>query len=1333
MSIAVSHEKGEQGNVQILPLSPAQERLLLLDQLKTNTTLTTLSISIKISHIEIHARLLETALNRLVQRHEALRATFQEKDGQPLQVIAPTMTISLPVIDLQALPAAEQVAEIVRLETEEAQKPFDLFRGPLVRASLLRLKIDEHVLLLNLHQIICDRWSAGVCIRELTSLYDALASDLPYTGAEPSLSYADVVQQEQAWLESDAAGEQLVYWKRQLAGLPASLDLPTDRPRMPEPTLRKASYHVAVPQRLSEAVRTLGQREQVSLDTVLVAALQTLLYRYTEQEDVVIGTVTTGRSAKNEAMVGCFENTLALRSHLSGDLSFRSLLSQAGETIQQARQHQQLPFASLLKELPQERAADLRSFFQVMLTLTPPSIALPPAWSVARMVVGAGTSLSDLHLTIEERAEGLLAHFEYSTDLFDEATIARMAGHWQMVLEGVVANPEQPLSALPLLTERERHQLLIEWNTPEVEYFQGRCVHELFEMQVERTPDAVAVVCEGRQLRYDELNRRANQLARYLRQSGVRPEVAVGICVERSLEMVVGLLGILKAGGVHVPLDVAAPAERLAFMVQETEMPIMVTQQHLLAKFTETHPQFVCLDSDRAALEQQPASNPTHTVTGEHLAYIIYTSGSTGQPKGVQIEHRSLVAHCEALSQAQGLSAADCVLQFNSFSFDASLEQILPPLLVGARLVLRGPEIWSPVDLLCQVKEQQLTVASMPCDYWHAVLAQWVAQPEQLTGLRLRLMMAGGDRLPPEAVQLWRQSPLHATRFFNVYGPTEGTITTTIYDIPRHNEQPEINIPIGRPLPNRRVYILDKKGQPVPQGVAGELYIGGETVARGYLKRPELTAERFITDPFSKHPQARLYKTGDLVRYRAGGIIEFLGRVDKQIKIRGYRVELGEIETAIKQHPAVLQTTVIAHGEQNVKRLAAYIVPASPLSAQEGEQLLVQLRNELKERLPDYMIPGAFVLLEELPLNASGKIDQQALPQPDFTASEQQESFVAPRSSLEELVADSWKQALGIEQIGIHDNFFVLGGHSLLAMQIIARLQTLFQVAVPLQRFFEGPTVAQLAETITRLQATPAPSHRFMRRELVQEKDRQICPVSLTQEGLWFLQQLEPESVTYNIYVALRVQQSLDVTILERSLYALVQRHEMLRTTFGKRDGKAVQIIAASLTLPLSVHDLQDLPEAERDAEVRRLASASAQRPFDLARGPLLRASLFRLAPEESLLFLATHHIVADGWSLDVLLPELCSLYEAFANDQPSPLADLPFRYADFAHWQRDLMQEGQFAEQFAYWEQQLANLPDALELPMARPRSAQPTAEGSTHILTMSRTLTDAIKHLSR
>ncbi len=1114
MTSMISRETLLRAEGQIVPASFTQQQAWILDQLVPEENINTLSVTTYVKQA-MSVQILTKSLNVLLQRHEALRTTFrsQTEERQLLHVIAPRLTMPLSVVDLRALQEEEREAEAQRLANEEAQYSFDMSQGPLVRACLLQLGIEESLLLLSVHHSICDIWSLKLLLHELATLYEALASDQPSPLSKPPQPYTEFAQRQLAWLQEEEAATELAYWKQQLADCPDALKLPTSYQQLPVPTYQSSTCSVTLSRTLSENLRDLSRQENVSLEIILQAALLCLLYRYTGQEDLVIGTITAGyRPEGNETTVGLFENILALRSSLADDLPFHQVLRQVREKIQETQAYQKLPFEYLIKELYPTHSLDQNPLFQVMLTVSP-SVSLPLGWTLRQMK--SGTPHSNLSLEVEEWAEDLRINFKYRRDQLDEETIDRLVGHWQTLLEGIVADPTQSIARLPLLTAQERHQLLVEWNPPPVEDFQDRCVHELFEDQAERTPEAIAVICEGEQLTYGELNRQANQLACHLREKDIHEEVAVGLCIEPSVKAIVGLLAILKAGGVYVPMDPTYPPERIAFMAQETSMPLLITEQHLLTRVGQQSLQCVCLDADWPTISQHPATNLPHAVKGNHLAYIIFTSGSTGRPKGVLIEHRPIASHCGVTIEVHKLGAVDCCLQLNAFTFDASLEQILPPLLVGARLVLRGSTIWSPAEFLQQTQDHQITVATGSCGYWHEVISHWATlPPKQLSGLRLRLIGAGGDRLSPEVVRLWRQLPLPSLQFFNLYGPTEGTIVTTLFDIPRHleSEQPETNISIGRPLSNRRVYILDKLGQPVPQGVAGELHIGGNLLARGYLNHPELTSERFIADPFSQQPQALLYKTGDLARYLPTGLIEFMGRVDHQVKIRGFRIEPGEIEAVIALHPAVYQTLVMVREEiPGLKRLVAYVVPRSD---QETSLLTIQLHNQLKERLPDYMIPAAIILLETFPLNTSGKVDRHALPAPDFTGSERQESFVAPRTPLEDGVARIWAQVLGLEQISIHDDFFALGGDSLLGMQVLSRLQTLLDITVPLRRFFEASTVAQLAEAISQLQASQSDKlglHKLTKEDgyLLTTRTTSICqqvvrayPVSLMQEGL---------------------------------------------------------------------------------------------------------------------------------------------------------------------------------------------------------------------------------------
>jgi len=984
----------------------------------------------------------------MVQRHDALRITVRVMEGQPVQVIAPSLTIPLPVVDLQAPPEAERPIQAQRLATEEAQRPFDLSQGPLVRATLLQLGAEEHVLLLSMHRIICDGWSMGVCLRELASLYEAFASGQPSSLPELPMQFAEFALRQQEWLQGDAAAAELAYWKQQLANSPAGLELPSDHPRLPMPRLQGSTHELALPRALSEALRELSQREGVSLYMALVAAFVTLLHRYTGQEDLVIGTVTAGRmQAETEALIGFFANTLVLRTDLVGDPSFREVLGQVREVVLGAQSHQELPFEYLVKELHPARSLGQNPLFQVMLTLEPPPPPLPAGWAVSQMEVETGTSKFDLTLKLEDRPDGLLARFQYSSDLFDEATIARLAGHWQRLLEGIVADPAQPIAALPLLTERERHQLLVEWNATDAKYPQERCIHQLFEAQVERTPETVAVVFENQQFTYHELNVRANQLAHHLRALGVWPRVLVGVCMERSLEMIVGLLGVLKAGGAYVPLDPTFPAERIAFMLEDAQVAVLVTQQRLITQLLTHDAKVVCLDADKTLLVQQSEANLVPAATSDNLAYVIYTSGSTGRPKGVQILHRAVVNFLLSMQQQPGLTADDRLLAITTLSFDIAALELFLPLMVGARVIVASRDVVTNGTALIEtLYHSGATVMQATPITWRILLAAGWQRNHQLK------ILCGGEALPLELAQ---QLLPAAASLWNMYGPTETTIWSTVCKI----EPEDKVVTIGRPIANTQLYILDAQLQLVPIGVPGELYIGGDGLARGFLNRPELTAERFISHPFSNEPGARLYKTSDLARYRADGTIEHLGRLDFQVKLRGFRIELGEIEAVLSQHPAVRQAVVVAREDvPGDKRLVAYVV-----LQKEQVATVNDLKSHVMKQVPAYMVPSALVLLETLPLTPNGKVDRRALPAPEPSRSTAEDSYVAATLPVQQQLVQIWEDLLGVRSIGIKDDFFDLGGNSLLAVRLFDRIAQACGKKLPLSSLFAGASIEHLA------------------------------------------------------------------------------------------------------------------------------------------------------------------------------------------------------------------------------------------------------------------------------
>jgi amino acid adenylation domain-containing protein len=1076
-----------------VPLSFAQARLWFLDELMSGSPLFNISTALRLKG-SLNVAAFEHSLNEIIKRHEALRTNVVKVDGQPFQAIASTSTLTLPVVNLENFPEVEQEAEVLRIAREEAQRPFNLERDRLLRSTLLRLNETEHIVLFAIHHLVSDDWSIGILIRELTALYDAFNRHQPSLLPELPIHYADFALWQQQWLQGDVLQNQLSYWKQQLGDRLSVLQLPTDYPRPAVASFRGASQSFSLTAELTEALKALSQKEDVTLFMTLLAAFKTLLYRYTGSEDVVVGSPIANRNrAEIEGLIGCFVNTLVLRTELSGNPTFRALLRRVREVTLGAYAHQDLPFEKLVEELATERNLSYTPLFQVMFVMQD-NVSMSAlelsglTWNA--LEIDNDTTKFDLTLGVTEVGGRLVGTLEYSTDLFEADTITRMTEHLQTLLKAMVANPDQPLSTLPLLTSAEQQQLW-DWNQTQADYPVDVCLHKQFEAQVEQTPDAVAVVFENQQLTYRELNQRANQLAHYLQQLGVKPEVLVGLCVDRSLEMIIGILGILKAGGAYLPLDPAYPQERLAFMLEDAQVPILLTQAHLLTDLPQ-HPadqplcrgtgggtpspsggfggkppklgfsqkllsftQILCLDADWNLCADQSQENPISGVTAENAIYAIYTSGSTGKPKGVINTHLGLSNRLLWMQDTYRLTAADSVLQKTSFSFDVSVWEFFLPLITGARLVLAKPGGHQDSAYLVKLitKEQITTLHFVP-----SMLRVFLEESELEKCSAIKRVICSGEALPFDLQEQFfarLDAELH-----NLYGPTEAAIDVTFWACQQGCT--EQIVPIGRPIANTQIYLLDRHLQPVPIGVSGELHIGGLGLARGYLNRPEITAEKFIANPFSGELGARLYKTGDLARYRPDGSIEFLGRIDHQVKLRGFRIELGEIEAVLSQHPAVSEVVVLAReDEPGNKCLVAYVVsePKSALSTQE-------LRGFVEEKLPHYMVPSAFVLLEALPLTLNGKVNRQALPAPNPV---QREGFVAPRTAAEEIVAGIWKQVLGIEQVGVGDNFFELGGHSLMTTQVISRLRQVFQVELPIRSLFDSPTVEGLVNAIAKI------------------------------------------------------------------------------------------------------------------------------------------------------------------------------------------------------------------------------------------------------------------------
>jgi amino acid adenylation domain-containing protein len=1039
-------------------LSFAQERLWFLDQLNPGNPTYNTPTAIHFKGL-LDVKALEQSLGEIIQRHEALRTTFTAVDGQLLQVIASSSNWMLQVVDLKNLSLTERQQESQRLIIESVEQPFDLGTGPLLRGVLQRLGEIEHILLLTVHEIVCDGWSLNILLQELASLYEAFSNGLLPPLVELPIQYSDFAIWQHEWLQSEVSESHLGYWKQQLGGEFPILELPIDHPRPPVQTYRGARQSLNLSKDLTDALKELSQQSGVTLFTTLLTAFKTLLYRYTSIEDIIVGSSVFNRNQhETEGLIGLFAKNLVMRTDLSGNPSFRELLSRVQSVVLSAYSHQDLPFEKLVEELQTERDLSRSPLFQVMFAFQSDRVSALefPGLSVNAVEVEKKTAKFDLTLELHETSDGVNGWFEYKADLFDAETIGRMIGHWQVLLSGVVTQPNKQISLLPILTEAERHQLLVEWNDTEVDYPKDKCIHQLFEEQVERTPNNVAVVFEDQQLTYRELNEKANRLAHYLQKLGVGPEVLVGICVERSLEMIIGLLGILKAGAAYVPLDPKYPKERLAFMLEDTQVSVLLTQQHLVEELPTFPTKVICLNNDWEIINRDREAQTTSGVTAENLAYIMYTSGSTGKPKGVMISHRAVGNQIAWRQSDYQLTERDRVLQRAAFSYDPSVYEIFWTLIAGSQLILPRSDLAQDSTYLVKlISVHKITVIGVSPS-----LLQLFLEGQEIKDCNsLVQVYCGGEALPIGLLKLF-STTLPAKKLCNIYGPTEACIAATSWNT--NQEISQRIAPIGRPIANTQIYILDAHLQPLPIGIPGELYIGGFGLAQGYLNLSALNTKKFIPNPFSNKLGERLYKTGDLARYLPDGNIEFLDRLDHQVKIRGFRIELGEIEVVLGQHPSIQKTVVITREDVlGDTRLVAYVVPKQdqiPTSA--------ELRSFLKQKLPYYMTPSAFVSLDIIPLTLSGKIDRRALPIPDRTRSDMKETFVPPRTPVEEMLARIWSKILGLELVGVHDNFFELGGHSLLATKIISQIREIFQVELPLSILFDNSTIASLTSSV---------------------------------------------------------------------------------------------------------------------------------------------------------------------------------------------------------------------------------------------------------------------------
>jgi amino acid adenylation domain-containing protein/non-ribosomal peptide synthase protein (TIGR01720 family) len=1273
---------------------------------------------------------LEACFRFLVDRHASLRTTYSAAGGEPFQRIGPRRD---PVLETVAAADCD-LPELRRRVIEAYRRPFDLERGPLLRASLFTRNPQDHVLLLTIHHIACDGWSLWLLQDELGEVYRAIRAGRTPTLPPLRQSYADFVTWQSERLRSVEGEADWAYWRDRLSGPLPALELPWDRPRPPVREARGASLPFSLSAALTEKLRAYARRRGATLYAVLAAAFQVLLHRHTGQQELLLGTPTSGRSRTEfQNLVGFFVNPIVLRSDLGGDPSFDDHLDRIRRQTLDALNHQDFPFPVLVDRLHIERDLSRTPVFQALFALQRPQMQaavealVVPTESDARLTwddlvlepfhIPQQEGQFDFSLEMLESRHTLGGLFKYNTDVLDRVTVDRARMHFRRLLEDIVDHSHKRLSELMLLDDDERHRLLQRHNDTATAYPRTACIHELFEHQARDRPDAIAVEFQGTSLTYAELDERGNQVAHFLRRQGVGEKRRIGVCLSRSPEMLIALLGILKSGCGYVPLDPDYPEQRLAAMLQDSRAATVITGAEHARLFHSSAALVLCLDSQAGEIAAlQPTRLPGSRTAATDVAYVMFTSGSTGQPKGVAVAHRGVVRLIQSTNAAR-FGSDEIWLQIAPLGFDASTLEIWGALLNGGKLVIAPAGPLSLEDLGRLVAATGITSLLLTAGLFHQQVDFGLTDFASV-----RQFFAGGDVVSAPHVRRGLEQ-LPGCRFINAYGPTENTTIATCHPITAAADVGH-SVPIGRPISNTRVYVLDARLEPVPEGVAGELYLAGDGLALGYVSRPDWTAERFIPDPFAASPGDRMYKTGDRARWRADGNLEFLGRLDQQVKIRGFRIEPAEIEAALTACDGVREATVVVHRDvHEIKRLVAYLTagrPEPPASE--------TLRSALAARLPEYMIPAQFVWLAALPLTVNGKVDRSALPAPGQLRPRLEQELLPPTTPTEVTLAEIWKRVLGVETVGIRDNFFALGGHSLLATQVVSRIKQQWGIELPLLRVFDHATIAELAALID----DHAGGEESANPAILPVSRETELPLSFAQERLWIVGQLEPDHAFYNIPAAVRIHGRLDPNVLRDCLQAVVRRHESLRTTFATVQGQAVQRVAAAVPVELPVVDLTRLPRETRDAEAMRLGREEAGRPFDLAVGPLFRFRLLRLSEADFVFLLTLHHIVADGWSMGVLVSELVELYRGRTGGPPARLPDLPIQYPDFAVWQRRHLTDEAQETQLAYWREQLRALP-TLNLPLDRPRPAVQTFAGGTRSLRLDRGLVDDLERLSQ
>ncbi|NMX93913.1 MULTISPECIES: non-ribosomal peptide synthetase [unclassified Pseudomonas] len=1274
---------------QDMPQSLAQNRLWITWQLDPHSSAYTIPGALRLRG-ELDEDALQASFAQLIQRHEALRTRFYERDGQGYQRVDAQREFAVQVIDLRDLPVAEREARAAQVREDEARTQFDLEQGPLLWVTLVRLDDEDHQLLVTMHHIIADGWSLNVLIDEFSRLYAAASQGQPLALPALAVQYADYGSWQRQWLAEGEGQRQLAYWQRQLGDEHPTLNLATDHPRSAQQRHSASRYSVRLDADLGAAIRQTAQAHQATPFVLLLAAFQSLLHRYSGQRDIRIGVPNANRGrAETQGLIGFFINTLVLRAEVDARLPFSELLAATRLAATEAQAHQDLPFEQLLEAFPQAREQGL---FQVMFNHQQRDLSALrrlPGLLAQELPWHSREAKFDLQLHSEEDRSGRLSlSFDYADELFDASTVQRLAAHLVSLLQAVCAQPQQALGDIPLLNANE-HAEQNTWSEAPCAPAQHLVPEQLNQHGDERT----ALVWQGASLSFAQLHTQANRLAHYLRDKGVGPDVCVAIAAERSPQLLIGLLAILKAGGAYVPLDPDYPADRLAYMLADSGVQLLLTQTHLLQQLPVAEGVSV-IAMDSLKLDSWPTQAPGLHLHPDNLAYVIYTSGSTGQPKGVGNTHGALAERLQWMQATYQLDESDVLIQKAPISFDVSVWECFWPLITGCRLVLAGPgEHRDPHRIAQLVQEHGVTTLH----FVPPLLQLFVDEPLAAECTSLRRVFCGGEALPAE-LRNRVLAQLPAVQLHNRYGPTETAINVTHWHCQGADGE---RSPIGRPLGNVICRVLDEQFNLLPAGVPGELCIGGIGLARGYLGRAGLTAERFVADPLGA-AGARLYRTGDRVRWTTDGVLEYLGRLDQQVKLRGFRVEPEEIEARLLAQHGIAQALVLVRDTAGGAQLIGYYTAS-------GELDELDVKTALAAELPEYMVPAQLIRLDAMPLSPSGKVDRRALPEPVWQVRE----HVEPQTVLQQQIAAIWRQVLGLPRIGLRDDFFALGGHSLLATQIISRTRQACDVELPLRTLFEASELGDFAEQVRLIQAS---GQRNQQTAIGKVDRRQPVPLSYSQQRMWFLWQMEPDSPAYNVGGMARLRGVLDVGRFEAALQALIMRHETLRTTFPSVDGVARQKVAAQSSVRMSWEDFSALNEAERQLRLQQLADQEAHSPFNLETGPLLRACLVKAGDQEHYLVLTLHHIVTEGWAMDIFARELSALYEAFIDERESPLEPLPVQYLDYSVWQRQWLEAGERQRQLDYWTTQLGNEHPLLELPSDRPRPAVQSHQGQLY-----------------